>query len=208
MEEKAHYGKRKRVGIYARVSTIDKDQDPETQLMPLRAYCQARGFEVVGEFVDHSSGKTTKNRPEFARLRELARKRKLDVVLVFRYDRFARSVQELVNALEEFKGIGIDFVSYMENVDTTTPHGKLFFTLIAGFSEFLSSLIGENVKAGMTRAKAQGKRVSRPRIPLEKQAEILRLFDEGKSMNSIAKQLGIAYGTVYNYLSESPMPPK
>src|SRR5207244_4932652 len=106
-----------RAGLYARVSTEDRGQDPETQLRPLREYAERRGFAVVGEFVDHASG-TTESRPRYQRLLEAARKRELDVVLVWRYDRFARSTRALVNALGEFKARGVAFISYQENVDT------------------------------------------------------------------------------------------
>jgi DNA invertase Pin-like site-specific DNA recombinase len=101
-----HARKNLRAGLYARVSTEDRGQDPETQLRPLREYAERRGFVVVGEFVDHASG-TTEMRPRYQRLLEAARKRELDVVLVWRYDRFARSTRALVNALAEFKARGV-----------------------------------------------------------------------------------------------------
>src|SRR4051812_10330602 len=148
-----------RAGLYARVSTEDRGQDPETQLRPLREYAERRGFIVVGEFVDHASG-TTETRPRYQRLLEAARKRELDVVLVWRYDRFARSTRALVNALGEFKARGVAFISYQENVDTTTPQGELVFGMMANLAQFESALIGERVKAGMARAKAQGGRPS------------------------------------------------
>ena len=155
-----------RAGLYARVSTEDKGQDPETQLRPLREYAERRGFSVAGEFVDRASG-TTEQRPQYQRLLEAARKRELDVVLVWRYDRFARSTRALVNALGEFRARGVAFISYQENVDTTTPQrvGELVFGMMANLAQFESALIGERVKAGMARARAQGKRTSRPPLP-------------------------------------------
>src|SRR5690349_8561372 len=140
----------KRVAIYARVSTADKSQDPQTQLRQLRQYAKRRGFTIAGEFIDHASGRGD-NRPEYRKLFDAVRKRAVDVVLVWRYDRFARSTQALVNALMEFQSLGVDFISYQEAVDTTTPQGKLFFTMASGFAEFESSLISERVKAGMER---------------------------------------------------------
>jgi DNA invertase Pin-like site-specific DNA recombinase len=122
-----------RAGLYARVSTEDRGQDPETQLRPLREYAERRGFAVVGEFVDHASG-TTESRPNYQRLLEAARKREVDVVLVWRYDRFARSTRALVNALGEFKARGVAFISYQENVDTTTPQGELVFGMMANLA--------------------------------------------------------------------------
>ena len=137
----------KRVGIYARVSTTDKGQDPENQLAELREYSKRRGFSMVGEFVDRVSGRDD-NRPRYRELLELARRRRVDVVLAWRYDRFARSLSALVSALSEFQARGVDFISHQEDVDTTTPHGKLFFDLVSGFAEFESSLISERVRAG------------------------------------------------------------
>src|SRR4051794_20362138 len=116
----------RRAAIYARVSTVDRGQDPETQLRQLRAYAERRGFSLAHEYVDHASG-ATNDRAEYRAMLEAARRRRFDVLLVWRYDRFARSMRELVNALAEFEGLGIDFVSYNEGADTTTPQGELVF---------------------------------------------------------------------------------
>lgn len=191
----------KRVALYARVSTLDKGQDPETQLRPLREYADRRGFQIQGEYVDTASG-TTEGRTQYQAMLELARKRKLDVVLVWRYDRFARSTQALVNALKEFQSLRVDFISYQENIDTTTPTGELIFHVMASLAQFESSLISQRVRAGMARAKAQGKHVARPALAELKQAEIQKLFAEGVSMNQISKRIGVAYGTVYNYVQK------
>ena len=191
----------KRVALYARVSTLDKGQDPETQLVQLRQYAQARNFEVVTEFIDYASG-TSEDRTQYKLMMAAAKKRKIDVVLVWRYDRFARSTQALVNALKEFQSLGIDFISYQENIDTTTPTGELIFHVMASLAQFESSLISQRVKAGMARAKAQGKHIARPPISKQMQEKIIELQREGVSMNKISKTLGIAYGTVYNYRSK------
>src|SRR5438128_2271280 len=105
----------KQVAIYARVSTVDKGQDPETQLLALREYAARRGLQIVGEYIDYASG-TREDRPQYRALLEAARKRQIDVVLVWRYDRFARSTQALVQALKEFQSLGVDFISYQENI--------------------------------------------------------------------------------------------
>ena len=189
----------KRVALYARVSTLDKGQDPETQLVQLRGYAQARNFEVITEFIDYASG-TTEDRTQYKLMMAAAKKRKIDVVLVWRYDRFARSTQALVNALKEFQSLGIDFISYQENIDTTTPTGELIFHVMASLAQFESSLISQRVKAGMARAKAQGKLISRPKISIQKQQELFELQKMGLSMNKISKKAEVAYGTVYNYL--------
>lgn len=194
-------GQPKRVALYARVSTLDKGQDPETQLRPLREYAGRRGFKIQGEYVDTASG-TTEERGQYRAMLDLARKRKLDVVLVWRYDRFARSTQALVNALNEFQSLGVDFISYQENIDTTTPTGELIFHVMASLAQFESSLISQRVRAGMARAKAQGKHVARPALALSKQQAIYSLFEQGVSMNQISKRINVAYGTVYNYVQK------
>ena len=123
--------------------------------------------------------------------------------MVWRYDRFARSTQALVNALKEFKNLGIDFISYQENIDTTTPTGELIFHVMASLAQFESALISERVKAGMQRAKAQGKNISRPKLAKNKLNRIMELKEQGLSMNQISIQSGVAYGTVYNYLGKN-----
>jgi DNA invertase Pin-like site-specific DNA recombinase len=192
----------KRVALYARVSTVDKGQDPETQLRALREFAARRGFMPVGEYIDYASGMRA-DRPQYQALLSAARKRQLDVVLVWRYDRFARSTQALVRALNEFHGLGVDFISYQENIDTTTPQGELIFTVMASLAQFESALISERVKAGMARAKAQGKPISRAPIAAELQARIAALYAEGRSMHQISKQLGIGYGTAWNYVQHA-----
>lgn len=191
----------KRVALYARVSTLDKGQDPETQLKQLREYAQRRNFEIIGEFIDYASG-TSQDRTQYKMMMEAAKKRKVDVVLVWRYDRFARSTQALVNAMKEFQSLGIDFISYQENIDTTTPTGELIFHVMASLAQFESSLISQRVKAGMARAKDQGKQISRPKLPPIKLHHILELQKTGLSMNQISIRSGVAYGTVYNYLAK------
>ena len=129
-----------------------------------------------------------------------ARKRHIDVVLVWRYDRFARSTQALVHALNEFHSLGVDFISYQENIDTTTPHGEMIFTVLASLAQFESALMSDRVKAGMARARVQGKRISRAPIPLGVQGRIADLYRQEGSIHQISKKLGIGYGTAWNYV--------
>ncbi|WP_229374394.1 recombinase family protein [Fibrella rubiginis] len=131
---------------------------------------------------------------------DTARKRKIDVVLVWRYDRFARSTQALVNASKEFHSLGVDFISFQENIDTTSPTGDLVFHVMASLAQFESSLISQRVQAGMARAKAQGKHITRPPLAELKQEAIHALFEKGKSMNQVSKRIGVAYDKVYNYV--------
>jgi DNA invertase Pin-like site-specific DNA recombinase len=195
-------GAQKRVALYARVSTVDKGQDPETQLLALREYAARRSLVPAGEYIDYASG-THGDRPQYQALLAVARKRQIDVVLVWRYDRFARSTQELVHALHEFHRLGVDFISYQENIDTTTPQGELIFTVMASLAQFERALISERVKAGMARAKAQGKPISRAPIAEELQARIAALYGTGLSIHQISKQLGIGYGTAWNYVQHA-----
>ena len=131
---------------------------------------------------------------------EAARKRLIDVVLVWRYDRFVRSTQALVQALQEFRSLGVDFISYQENIDTTTPQGEMIFTVMASLAQFESALISARVKAGMARVRAQGKRISRAPLAAAVQRRIATLYHQGRSIRQIAKQLGIGYGTAWNYV--------
>jgi DNA invertase Pin-like site-specific DNA recombinase len=120
------------------------------------------------------------------------------VILGWRYDRFARSPHALVNALKEWHRLGVAFISHQENGDTTTPQGERIFTIMASLAQFESTLISERVKAGMARAKAQGKRIARAPIAKQMQARIAVLHAQGLSISQISKQLGISYGTAWH----------
>ncbi len=184
----------KRAAIYARVSTHN-GQNPEMQIDELRTYCERRGWEILGEFVDTGVSGAKEHRPALDRLLSLCRKRSVDAVVVYRYDRFARSLRQLVNALEEFRALGIDFVSLHEGVDTSTPNGRLVFGIFASIAEFERELIRDRVRSGLAAAKAKGKRLGRPRIAVDA-ARVARLRAEGASWAAIGKSLGIGEGTV------------
>ncbi len=176
-----------RVAIYARVSTTD--QNPELQLRELRDYADRRGFAVTREYVDHVSGDTVRRRrraPEFEALMADARRRRFDCVVVWKYDRFARSLGTLIAALAEFNVLGIDFISHTQAIDTTTPMGRLFFHVIGSFAEFERDVIVERVKAGLANARAKGKRLGRPVRDPAAAARILVLKGEGLSLRQIA----------------------
>jgi DNA invertase Pin-like site-specific DNA recombinase len=187
---------KRRVAIYARVST--QDQDPQMQLRELRSYAKHRVFIIVQEFIDHVSGATSE-RPELSKLWQAARARKIDTVLVWKFDRFARSTKQLIDALEEFRHLGVDFISITEQIDTRSPMGKAMFTVISAIAEFARSLISERVRSGIAKARAQGKQHGRPKTSAETIKEIKRLRRQGKSLNKIAKQLGVSHQTVANY---------
>jgi DNA invertase Pin-like site-specific DNA recombinase len=186
--------KGKRVALYARVSTVNHRQDPEVQLHELRAYCERRGFEIIGEYVDKGISGSHEKRPALDRLMTVCRKRLVDAVVVYRYDRFARSLRQLVNALEEFRSLGIDFISIHEGVDTSTPNGRLVFGIFASIAEFERELIRDRVRSGLAAAKAKGKRVGRPRVVVDvRRIESLRR--QGRSWAEITRETGISKGT-------------
>ena len=189
----------KRVGIYARVST--NRQCPESQLLPLREYATARGFEIVSEYVDVISG-SKDSRPELARLMADAAKRRLDAVAVWKFDRFARSTRHLVTALEQFNALGVDFISLSESIDTSTPMGKMVFTVLSAVAELELSLIRERVVMGLERARAQGKQLGRPMIEANEE-QLLALSEQGLSSRQIAEQLNLSPSTVLRRLAAS-----
>src|SRR5215831_15243887 len=153
-----------RTALYARVSTAKNGQSPEMQLRELREYCERRGWNVAGEYVDAGVCGAKDRRPELDRLMADAHKRRFDVVAVWKFDRFARSVSHLLRALDTFRVLGIEFVSLSESLDTATPAGRMVFTVLGAVAELERSLIVERVKAGIRNAKAKGKRVGRPPI--------------------------------------------
>jgi len=184
-----------RVAIYARVSTANSGQDPSMQTRELREYADRRGWKLAGEYVDIGISGSKEKRPELDRLMADAHKRRFDAVCVWRFDRFARSVSHLLKALETFKALGIDFVSYSEQMDTSTPAGKMVFTVLGAVAELERSLIVERVKAGLRNAKAKGKRLGRPKIGVDS-AKIAALRRAGRSWGEIAKETGWTKGTV------------
>ena len=128
--------------LYARVITKVGSQNPDMQVRELRDYCQRRGWQIMGEYVDVSITGAREQRPELDRLLADCRKRRADAVVVYRYDRVARSLRQLVNSLEEFRALGIEFVSLHEGVDTSTPNGQLVFGIYASIAEFISAMNG------------------------------------------------------------------
>jgi len=192
----------KRVALYARVSTKNHGQDPETQLLALREYARARGFEIFSEYVDVGISRSKDSRPALNRLMDDARKRKFDAVLVARFDRFARSTRHLVLALEEFNALGVDFISLNENIDTSTPMGKMVFVVIAAVAELERAIIRERVIMGLQRAKAQGKPIGRPPTEVDEQ-KIHSLRSEGLSLRAIGQRVGVSRTKVQKVLSRN-----
>lgn len=191
----------RRVALYARVSTKQHGQDPETQLFPLRDMARLRQFEVIGEYVDVGISGSRERRPQLDRLMVDAKRRRFDAVLVARFDRFARSVSHLLRALDDFNKLGIDFVSLNESIDTSTPVGKLVFTILGAVAEMERSLIQERVKAGVDRAKKQGKKLGRPRVLVD-EVKVCEAIEAGETVKAVAIRWAIARGTVEGILQK------
>ena len=187
----------KTVAVYARVSTLDQDCAP--QLDDLRRFAAQR-FGERHEYVDVGVSGAQRRRPQLDTLMADARRRRFDVVLVWKFDRFARSVKHLVDSLEEFQALGIDFISYTEGVDTTTPTGQLLFHIVGAVAQFERDLIAERVRAGIAHARAMGKRIGRPRAPIDARV-VEALRTQGYSLRQIAKTLGVPVSRVRRALA-------
>jgi len=183
-----------RTALYARVSTTGHGQDPQLQLHELREYCERRGWEIDGEYVDTGISGATDRRPQLDRLMADAHRRRFDVVIVWKFDRFARSVSHLLRALDTFHALGIQFVSLSEQLDTSTPAGKMVFTVFGAVAELERCLIAERVRAGLRNARAKGKRLGRPRVPVDA-ARIASLRAHGRSWREVTAEMGISKGS-------------
>jgi DNA invertase Pin-like site-specific DNA recombinase len=187
-----------KVALYARVST--EGQDPEVQLVALRAHAVQRDWQVVEEFVDRGVSGAKERRRALDRLMKAAWAGHFQVVLVWRFDRFARSVKHLVAALETFRTLNVGFISLQEQLDTATPIGQAMFTIIGAMAQLERDIIRERVKAGLERAKARGIRLGRPRVPMAAR-ELVALREQGLSVGEMARRLRCSRSTVRRYLS-------
>jgi len=183
-----------RVALYARVSTAHNGQDPKVQLRNLREDCQRRDWTIHREYIDVGISGAKEQRPELDRLLTDAHHRRFDAVVVWRFDRFARSVSHLLRALETFCVLGIEFVSLSEQVETSTPTGKMVFTVLGAVAELERSLIAERVKAAMRHAKAKGTRLGRPKAAVDA-TRVATLRARGASWRDICDQLDLSKGT-------------
>jgi DNA invertase Pin-like site-specific DNA recombinase len=187
---------KKTVALYARVSTLDQSCD--MQLDDLRRY--AARFGRSCEYVDVGVSGAQRRRPQLDALLKDAHKRLFDVVWVWKFDRFARSVKHLVDSLEEFRALGIDFISYTEGVDTTTPSGELLFHIMGAVAQFERDLIAERVRAGIAHARALGKRIGRPPAVVNT-VEVSTLRKQGMSLRAVARKLDIPVSRVRRAIS-------
>ncbi len=192
----------KKVAIYCRISTTNKRQDKDTQLIPLKSYVESRDWQVYEIYSDEMSG-SKESRPALDKLMQDAYKRKFDAVIVFRFDRFSRSTKQLITALETFRSLGVDFISYQEAIDTTTPAGQMMFTMISAFAQFERAIIQERVRAGLDKARAKGKTLGRPKADID--IDLIReLREKGLTIMKIAEEMNVPKSTIYDYLSKIP----
>jgi DNA invertase Pin-like site-specific DNA recombinase len=194
----------KKAALYARVST--NGQDPTVQFLELREFCHRRGFQIAAEFVDKGISGSREQRPALDRLMVACRKRRVDAVVVYRYDRFARSLRQLVNALEEFRCLSVDFISIHEGVDTSTPNGRLVFGIFASIAEFERELIRDRIRSGLAAAAAKGKHIGRPKVAVNA-GKITALRQQGLSWAEITRATGISKGTAQRAMARLPKIP-
>lgn len=187
--------------LYARISTADKNQDLETQLQPLREWASKLGYETI-EFLEQGISGAKESRPELDKMMTLVRRHQVDAVVVWKLDRLGRSLQHLLQMLNEFRQSNVRFLSYTEVWDTATPQGRLMFQLVGAFAEYERSMIAERVRAGIARAKAQGHRFGRKRanVPVKK---IINAYRESGSIRAAARAVGCNPGIAYHRLKEA-----
>lgn len=190
----------KKVAIYARVSTSNKGQDLNTQLLPLKKYCKDKKRDIVQVYTDIMSW-TKESRPSLNSLLDDAKEQKFDTVLVFRFDRISRSTKQLIDLLEKFRKLNISFISLNENIDTTTPTGAMMFTIIAAFAKFERDIISERVKFWIQKARSNWKQIGRKKIDVNDDMVIL-YHNEGLSIRNIAQMMNISKSKVHRILSQ------
>jgi DNA invertase Pin-like site-specific DNA recombinase len=191
-----------RVALYARVSTLN-NQDPEMQLTELREYAGHRGWQISEEYTDQGVSGCKESRPALNRLMSDACRRRFDAILVWKIDRFGRSLKHLVNALAELAALGVAFVSLRDNLDLSTPTGRLMFQLLGAMAEFERALIQERARAGIRNARAKGKRLGRPRVVVDA-SRIADLRAKGQSWAQIKAELGVSKGTAQRVFAGLP----
>ncbi len=190
----------KRVALYMRVSTVD--QNPETQGIELRQFAKQRSYEIVQEYVDHGISGTKARRPALDQLLKDAHRRRFDVVLVWSSDRLARSTKHFLQVLDELSGLGIQFLSQREAIDTDGPLGRAIIVIVSAIAELERSLIVERVRAGMRRAKLEGRRIGRAPLDVDRN-QVVRDRLAGLSLTQVAKKHGLSRATVCRFVNEA-----
>jgi DNA invertase Pin-like site-specific DNA recombinase len=193
------------VAVYARVSTTHHNQNPEVQVHALKRYCEARGWAVAHEIIDHGYSGSTDVRPGLKQLVSLVRERKVDVVVVVKMDRLFRSLRHLVTTLEEWQSLGVQFVAVKDNIDYTTPAGRLLAQILGSLAEFEKGLLIERTMMGLDHARRSGKTLGRPKV--RNDAKIVELRNKGLSYTQIQHELGVGRGSVSRALAGVPKTP-
>jgi DNA invertase Pin-like site-specific DNA recombinase len=191
-----------RIAIYARVSTVNHGQNPEMQLEEIREYAARRGWTVVGEYVDVGISGSKASRPQLDRMIRDAHLRRYDAVVVWKLDRLGRSLKHLVTTIEDLAAYGVSFVSLRDNLDLSTPAGRLMLHIIGAMAEFERELIRERVSAGIQAARKRGVRLGRPRTYINPD-KIRELRSAGVPWRAIAKRLGVGTGTACRALQQA-----
>ena len=194
----------KRAALYCRVSTID--QHPETQLRELRQFASQRGLQVVKEYTDHGVSGTKTRRPGLDSMMEDARRHRFDVLVVWSCDRLARSTKHLLQVLDEIGGMGIEFLSQKEAIDTEGPLGRAIIVIVSAMAELERCLIVERVKAGMRRARAEGRRIGREPMRVDRE-QVVRDRQSGMSLTQVSKRHGISRASVCRLMKQSELMP-
>ena len=192
-----------RAALYARVSTVGHGQDPEMQLRELREYSGRRGWTLAAEYIDNGISGSKETRPELDKLMADAGRRRFDAVVVWKFDRFARSVTHLLRALDTFRALGVEFVSLSESLDTSTPAGRMVFTVLGAVAELERSLIAERVRAGLRNARAKGTKLGRPRATVDA-SRVSALRAQGLTWEKICQIMGLTRGTAQRSLLPPP----
>jgi DNA invertase Pin-like site-specific DNA recombinase len=192
-----------KIAIYSRVSTTGKGQDVEVQARELREFAARRGWTVVQEFSDSGVSGAKESRPALDEMLRAAKRRKFDGILIWKLDRIGRSLKHLVNLLAELEAVGCALISFSDNLDLSTPQGRLMFQIVGAMAEFERSLICERVKAGIAHRKSQGKAFGGRTAKALDMGEVSRLRSEGASMGTIARSLKVSPSTLYARLSQA-----
>jgi len=194
----------KRTALYCRVSTVY--QHPETQLGELRQFAANKGFQVVGEYIDHGYCGVRARRPELDRMMDDARRHRFDVLLVWSCDRLARSTKHLLQTIDELNGMGVQFLSQREAIDTEGPLGRAILVIVSAMAELERCIIIERVRAGMRRARLEGRQIGRARRDVNRD-QVIRDRRSGMSLTQVAKKHGISRASVCRLVKESSASP-
>jgi DNA invertase Pin-like site-specific DNA recombinase len=183
-----------KIAVYARVSTLNRGQDVDMQLIDMRKQIESKGWNLFKEYVDRGVSGSKSSRPQLDKLMRDAADKKFDAVLVWKLDRFGRSVRHLVNAIAELESFGVAFISLKDSIDLTTAQGRLMFQIIAAMAEFERELIRERVKAGMANARTKGKQIGRPSLGIDRD-QVTALRSSGQSWSQVSDVLFCSVAT-------------